>query len=344
MASTVLGPMWKRATSWFDANAARVTAEFIPDPGEPAVPAYQGYLRIWLAEAFLAKAASWGNKHFPVLHGGAALTFLGGTTPFTTFARPPGALTAPGAQLDFPITPLLPFNGGVVEIEASLYQASVVGPLVTALQILGSFDALLAPPLSIATTIAGKVADGVDNVLGTDQPVLGVHWAMVAPGGGGNVLRPGSLVVVSRPRDLLGGSLSIQPRLGLCLDEGRGPRQLSGVDYLVLRIECRSDRDDWRFPELDELIREAGRAAIKGYPDVFRDCRTEAVTRAWNSPDLTPGDRIRVATLVAEQIDAIGKLGAVPGPGQSLGVIAHERLPAADAPELRNLTLRDLLG
>ncbi len=344
MAGNVLGPMWKRATSWFDANAQHVTAEFIPDSGGSPVPAYGGYLRIWLAEGFLAKAATWGNKHFPVLHGGAALTFLGGTTPFTTFARPRGTLTTPGAQLDFQLPPLLPFNGGVVEVEASLYQASTAGPLVTALQIVGSFDTLLAPPLSIAATIAGKVADGVDTVLGTDQPVLGVHWAMVAPGGGGNALRPGSLVVINKPRDALSGSLSIEKNLGLCLDDGRGPRQLSGLDYLVLRIDCRPDRDDWRFPELDELIREAGRAAIKGYAEMFRDCRTEAITRAWNSPDLTPDDRIRVATLVAEQIDASSKLGAVPGPDQSLEAVAAERLPAPDAPELRNLTLRDLLG
>jgi hypothetical protein len=343
MAGNVLGPMWKRATSWFDTNAQHVTAEFIPEPGGSAVPAYAGYLRIWLAEGFLAKAATWGNKHFPVLHGGAALTFLGGTTPFTTFARPPGTLTTRGAQLDFPLTPLLPFNGGVVEVEASLYQASTAGPLVTALQILGSFDTL-APPLSIAATIAGKVADGVDTVLGTDQPVLGVHWAMVAPGGGGNLLRPGSLVVIRKPRDELGGSLSIQKNLGLCLDDGHERRQLSGLDYLVVRIECRPDRDDWRFPELDGLIREAGQAAIKGYTEMFRDCRTEAITRAWNSPDLTPNDRIRVATLVAEQIDAASRLGAVPGPGQSLEVIAAERLPAPDAPELRDLKLRDLLG
>jgi len=163
MAGNVLGPMWKRATSWFDANAQHVTAEFIPDSGGSPVPAYGGYLRIWLAEGFLAKAATWGNKHFPVLHGGAARTFLGGTTPFTTFARPRGTLTTPGAQLDFQLTPLLPFNGGVVEVEASLYQASTAGPLVTALQIVGSFDTLLAPPLSIAATIAGKVADGVDT-------------------------------------------------------------------------------------------------------------------------------------------------------------------------------------
>ena len=116
MAGNVLGPMWKRATSWFDANAQHVTVEFIPDPGGSPVPAYKGYLRIFIAEGFLAKAATWGNKHFPVLHGGAALTYLGKTTPFTRFGQPSGTFTSPGAQLDFLLTPLLPFSGDVVEV------------------------------------------------------------------------------------------------------------------------------------------------------------------------------------------------------------------------------------
>lgn len=337
----MLSPMWKRATSWFDSNAEHVTAEFIEQPGGSAVAPYGGYLRVWLAEGFLAKAVTWGNKHFPVLHGGAALTFAGGVTPFTKFAQPPGPLTAPGAHLDFALTPLLPFDGGTVEVSASLYQASTSGPLVTALQIVGGLDTLLAPPLSLAATIAGKVADGVDAVLGKDQPVLAVHWAMVAAGGGGNVLRPGSLAIIAKPRDALPGTLSVQPNLGLCLDDGSGPRQLTGVDYLVLRVECRAERDDWRFPELDALIRGAGEAAINGYAEMFRDRRTEAITRAWNSPDLTPVDRQRVAALVADEIDATRKLGAVPR--ASFGDIAAARLPAADAPELRALKLQDLI-
>jgi hypothetical protein len=343
MPNNFLSPMWDRVTHWLKANAQHVTVEFIPEPGSSPVVADNGYLRIWLAEGFLASAATWGNKHFPVLHGGAALTFGGSTTPFTTFARPPGSWNIPGAQLDFPLTPLLPFNGGVVEVEAALYQASTTGPLVTALQIVGNFDVLLAPPLSTAATIAGKVADGVDTVLGNDQPVLGVHWAMVSQGGGGNVLRPGSLAVITKPRDQLKGRLSIESNV-LCLDDGHGPRQLSGTDYLVIRVECRADRDDWRFPQLDELIRAAGQANINGYADVFQDRRTEAITRAWNSSDLTPADRIRVAKLVADEIDATSTLHAVPGPAYSLESIAQERLPAPDAPELMGLTLKQLIS
>lgn len=337
--------MWDRVTRWFSANAEHVTVEFITVPGAEPVSADGGYLRIWLAEGFLARARTWGNKHFAVLHGGAALTFLGGTTPFTTFARPPGSWEIPGAQLDFPLTPLLPFTGGVVEVEAALYQATETGPLFTAVQLMSSLSTLLAPPLSVAASVAGKVADGLDSVLGTDQPALGVHWAMIAPGGNGNLLQPGSLVVINRPRDTLRGRLSMEAS-GLCLDDGDGggPRQLTGADYLVIRVECRAERDDWRFPELDELMRLAGKAYLRGRTDDFQDLRTEAVTRAWTSPDLTPADRVRVAKLVAGEIDKVRDMGAVPGPEETIETIAPDRLPAPDAPELDGLTLRDLLA
>jgi len=74
------------------------------------------------------------------------------------------------------------------------------------------------------------------------------------------------------------------------------------------------------------------------------EIKTEAITRAWNSPDLTPADRIRVAKLVADEIDATSALHAVPGPAYSLENIAQERLPAPDAPELMGLTLKRLLN
>jgi hypothetical protein len=338
-----MSSMWNRVTGWVSTNAEHVTVEFIDEPGGVPIDPQAGYLRIFLAEGFVSKAVTWGNKHFPVVHGGARLSFLGGTAQFTSVSEPDTRPDVPGAQLDVRLTPLLPFNGGVVEVEAALYQASAAGPLVTALKIVGGFDTLLVPPLSVAATIAGKVADGIDHVLGDEQPVLGVHYSMVSPGGGGHVLHPGWLAVVATPPAELRGRLSMQPS-GLCLDNGSGPRQLAGTDYLVVRIECRTERDDWRFPELDELIRAAGQSYLSGYLEDFKDRRTEAVSRAWSSPDLTPADRIRVAKLVADEIDAVSTLHAVPGPDRSLEDIADERLPAPDAPELAGLTLSDLLA
>lgn len=333
--------MWHRVAGWFHRNAQHITVEFLPDDASVPLLANGGYLRLWLSEGFLARAGGWGAERFPALHGGASLSFLGaGRSSFVTFTRPPEAWRVPGAQLDFPITPLLPFNGGIVEIEAALYEASTASALGTALNLLGGLASLLVPPLATAAAIAGKVSDGLDTVLAASgaQPILGVHWSMIAPGAIGNELRAGHLAVVGAPRESLKGSLAMSDgRLRL---DGA---DLSDVDYLVLRIECRADRDDWRFPELDRLIRAAGEAMIQGQPEVFRAHRTQAVVSAWNCTDLTPNDRKRVAKLVAEEIDAVGELGAVPGPQRSLDLIWPERLLPPDAVELRDLRLDDLL-
>jgi hypothetical protein len=333
--------MWTRVAGWFDRNATSITLVFLPDEGAEPLAAYGGYVRLWLVEGFLAKAASWGNNHFPALHGGLAVRFLGAeATPFTTFARPPDIWTAPGVRLDYPVTPLLPFNGGVVEAEAALYRASVNGPLGTAARLIGSLSSLVGPPLSTAVAVADKVSSALDEVLeeSGDQPVLALHWAATSAGGA-NPLRSGHLVVVDAPAGSLDRNLAIV--------DGRlhaGGSQLDSVDFLVLRLECRTERDDWRFPELDQLIRLAGSEFLDGRMDGFRARRTEAVSRAWNSADLVPADRRRVAKLVADEIDAVTELGAMPAPSSTLQAAAAHRLLSPDAPELEGLTLARLIA
>jgi hypothetical protein len=336
--------MWRRVQGWFVANAEHVTVAFIPSPdGEPLLP-NAGYVRLWAAEGFLAQQRTWGIDRFPALHGGVSLDVLGGApATFTTFARPPDAWTTPGAQLDFRITALLPYTGGTVELEAALYRAGRDGPLGTAVALIGGLAPLMGPPLSVAAAVADRVSDGLDTVLaaGGHEPVLGVHWSMVAAGGGGNVLRPGHLVVIGTPRERLGGT-PVMHNGRLHLRTRHDLRQLTGVDYLVLWVECRAERDDWRLPELDALIRAAGDDLIRGFAESFAERRTEAIARAWNCADLTPQDRHRVALLVKE-LDSLGQLGAVPGPDSTLESLAPRRLPAPDDDRLAGLTLARLL-
>ncbi|HEY3260927.1 MAG TPA: hypothetical protein VGJ95_11785 [Pseudonocardiaceae bacterium] len=344
MLENVARKMWRRVQSWFVANAEHVTVMFIPaDDGEPLLP-NGGYVRLWASEGFLAQQRTWGIDRFPALHGGVSLNVLGAPATFTTFARPPDAWTTPGAQLDFRITTLLPYTGGSVELEAALYQASSNGPLGTAVELISGLASLMGPPLATAAAVADKVSDGLDAVLaaGGDQPVLGVHWSMVAAGGRGNVLRPGHLAVIATPPHRLGGTPVIKDGR-LYLRTERDLRQLTGVDYLVLWVECRTERDDWRLPELDALIRTAGDELIRGLQEAFAERRTEAIARAWNSADLTPPDRRRVALLVKEELDSLGQLGAVPGPESTLDSIAPLRLPSADDDRLADLTLARLL-
>jgi hypothetical protein len=337
----LLPRMWNRVANWFVANASHVTVRFIPDEGGQPVQPYAGYLRLWLAEGFLARQRTWGTDRFPALHGGVSLSFLGADrATFTTFSRPPEAWSVPGAQLDFPITALLPYSGGTVEVEAALYEARAGGPLGTAIDLVGGLASLMGPPLSIAASIADKISDGLDTVLAAagTTPVLALHATMVAPDAGGNVLRPGHLVVLSAPEAELAGTPVIhEGRLHLRNGDSRTPP--SGVDYLVVRVECRNERDDWRFPELDALIRSAGEALIRGHRETYRDLRTDAVARAWNSVDLAASDRTRVALLVTDELDRLGQFGIVPGPERALHEITADRLPHPDDPRLQGLTL-----
>ena len=70
----------------------------------------------------------------------------------------------------------------------------------------------MGPPLSTAAVVAERVSEGWTGSWsrGGNEPVLGVHWSMVATGGGGNVLRPGHLVVIGTPPDRLEGTPVIE--------------------------------------------------------------------------------------------------------------------------------------
>jgi len=351
--------LWGTVKSWFVERTEQVTVRFLPDradgrgsgdENEPAtlsapIAPNAGYFRLYVAEGFLASRKSWTAQHYPALHGGVVLSFGGADrATFTTLARPPENWTVPGAQMDFPITPLLPFTGGTVELEGALYQATVDGPLGTAVGLVSSLAGLMGPPLANAAALAGRLSEGLDTVVKAagNQPVLGVHWTLVAPGGGGRVLRPGSLVLLNQPEKTLPGTPVIADGR-LRLRTGTGLELPEGVDYLVLRVEGRTERDDWRQPELDAVIRAAGEALIRGQEETYRERRTEALARAWNNTDLVAPDRKRVALMVRQELDDLRQFGAVPAEDRPFEVRAATGLPAADDVRLTDLTLESLL-
>jgi hypothetical protein len=144
------------------------------------------------------------------------------------------------------------------------------------------------------------------------------------------VLRPGRLVVVDTPPDQLGGALTLDTDARVRLDGG----PLTGVNYLVLRVECREERDDWRFPELDSLIRAACVAKIEGDKVAFRRRSREALVRAASYDAFVDADRPRVAALVRKLLDDADRLGVVPVADLTLDAAARVWLLPRDAPEL----------
>jgi hypothetical protein len=337
--------MWTRIARWFREAAEHTTVKYLEEPGAGPLRADQGYVRLWLEEGFLAHRRSWGAEHFPVLHGGLALRLLGRTSaPFTSFSQLPESVAASGAYLKYEVTPLLPFTGGVVEIEGALYKTSTKSLLAGAAMLAGGLKPLLVPPLSAALDVVEKVSESLDRVLADADhaPVLGVHWAAQATGYSGNLLVPGHLVVVDAKPGELPGTLAIHEGR-LVLDGPGGHAPITGRDYLVLRLECTTERDDWHQPELDQLIRQARAAFLRGEQDAYDRYSKEAVIRAINCPDFVPSDQKRVALLVRELIEDVAVLGAASDPELSLDAAARDRLPSADDPRVLNLQLEDLL-
>jgi hypothetical protein len=333
--------------SHFEADADHVTTCFLPEPGSAPIWPAQGYLRLWLAEGFLARARGWGKDRFPVLHAGASLTFGGGPVAFTTFSRPAAAWAVPGDHVDLPITPLLPFNGGIVEIEAAVYEAMAAGPLGTAVRLVAGFAELLGPPLATAASVARAVSAGLDDLIGAsdDGPVLGLHHSMIGPGGGGQPVQAGHLAVVNAAPGSLPGRLVIDAdgRLALAGDDGE-TRRLTGVDYLVVRVETRLEHDVWLSSPLVTLLNQARVARARGRLAVFADYRAEAVTLAWTSGDYVESDRPRIAAAIAAALDAGGEQAAAADPDITVVEEVIGRLPARDDPSIAGVTLADLLA
>lgn len=318
--------LWTRVQGWFVANADEVTLAFIADEaGEPVDP-NRGYLRIRFAEGVVSDCPSWGEKRFPVLHGCVSLSVLGAVpSRFATFGRLP--------EPDQAISMLLPFAGGTVEVEAALYEAAADGPLDGAVGLVSGLASLTNPPLAVAAGLSDQVSEGFNRVLDGNEPVLGLHATMVSPNGGGSTsMRPGHLVLLGAPQGELAGTPVIRDgRLHLQGADGTEPP--SDVDYLVIRVECRTERDEWRFPELDALVKAATEALVHNRESVYADRRREAIARAWNSPDLIPVDRKRLALLISEQLDG----------DRTLDAISYHRLRAPGDAVLRGLTLDHLL-
>ena len=333
--------LWTRVRRQFDAQAGHQHRVFFPqDDAAPLTP-NDSYVRIWLSELFLAKEVAWGTERSPAVHASVRLRF-GGPSPqtFVTLAQPP-APSGHGVFEDYPLTELLPYGGAAVELQASLYEILGRNNLGTAVDILSSFASLVTPPVSAALTIVDLVASGVEKVIDANAaaPVLVLQGTLAAPGGGlANELRPGWLAVVRATEDEL-------PASELRIAGGRlhrGGRRLAGFDYLVLRVEGRRDRDDWRSPDLDQAISAAAYARALGRRDEFERLRADALAKIFFSPDFTPVQRSQVAQAVKEEHGSAAPGAAAAGELTVAAIVARRGLPSRA--QASGLTLSELLS
>ncbi|MEU4221903.1 hypothetical protein [Actinoplanes sp. NPDC026623] len=336
--------MTDRARRWWGTESEHLVHHFIAAPAAAQPVTRDSYLRLWLTDMFLAEARRHAADVFPALRASVTLSYAGGfgATKSTILQSPPGQ-EAPGPRSGS-LTGWLPYAGGTVAVQACLYSVKSDDALRLALDIVGGFASLVAPSVSALAGIGEQVAAGIDRIESAiedagESPVLLVDKEYAGAGATVDRLAPGHLVVINTPaRDFDVDKLDLGPG-GL---RYRGA-PLDGVDYLLIEIQSVRERDDWAFPELDELLRAAKEAQLRHETNRFERLRDELLVRIYTSPDLTPADQRRVATAMRAELDDAALGAAARDEVVSIaGLVGRRGLPPAEA--VVNLTLPELLS
>jgi hypothetical protein len=347
--------LWNTIKSWATANATHCVVEPIPlartdltGSDAPLVP-YKSYMRLWLADMFLAKSRNWFTDEYPAVHTSVQLKFGSEPVKISHVTDGSGQIGR-GIFQDYALTDLMPFNGGIVEIQSGLIALKGTNYLKGTIGILKDFSGLVGAPLGQTLDIAEKVSTGLQNLF-TDskgEVALAFHKQYVAAGGGGGELRPGYIALVAAdPKKFKQDKLSVEKSRLLYAADGNKPEVLEGYDYMLLRVEGRSERDNWRMKNIEEPLNQAIEETLKRNFDKANEYKTAALLVIFQSPDLAVGDRRRVADAIEAELKEIagGAQQLVGGKPRSLDDIMKARAPKAKAGgNLPPLTYAEIVG
>ena len=172
--------IWDRMKRTVQRDSKVFTLDEIPSAdGEKASPLVpeRDYLRVWLSEMFLGTRSTLIADWLPAAHAQVSVTRAGGVmAEYTKVFRPDPDHLAQGAKLNYALTDLLPYKGGVVEIEAALVAWQETNRVSAALDVLQFVSTLPIPPLAPALAIAGQVTQAAKTLV--DQADGSVHLDM----------------------------------------------------------------------------------------------------------------------------------------------------------------------
>jgi hypothetical protein len=330
--------VWDKVKSWFEQDGVHFISQPIPktqvDVAYDDAPliADRGYMRLWLVEMFLTKARTWFQDWQPAVHGRVKLAFADQSAEIVRLAAPSGdKFRASKAVLtNYVLLDLVPFRGGLVEIEVGLLALRGTDRLARAISVVSGFADLVVPPLAQALDVASKVKDGITQLVeDTDEVHLGAHQTLGGTGGA-NPLRGGYLAIVrASDREVDRSKLAVKNDK-LC--DGSGA-PLSGVDYMLLRIETAPNRDDLQhFSEIAQLRKNAIEAYLTADVAKGDALVASAMARIATHPDLINADRRALAKLVREDIADYKDPGhgATPADARAWAKLVESFEPVAD--------------
>lgn len=324
-----------------------------------AAEAGRHYYQLWLREMYLKNDRTWFSTWYPAVHSLVSHKYGSQSIELPLIA---GSLNLQGVnektlnqsvRLSYPLTPLMPFNGGTVTVEAGLLAMQGDNYLNRAIKVIGDFSSLLTlPQLSLGLDIAQKVAQGTSDLLDVSDGKmhLGFRQTFVGKGrSGGDELNPGYLAVILTPQDQI-------EKAQLGIKEGRlrtgtslaASRPYTEHTYMLFYMECLEERDDWEaLSSIQEPFKRAKEALGNGDEKGAESFLRTAITATLLSSDLTKADRIRVVGALKEAYKEAkdAGLGAVATHSTSLKeVINSFAIPVGQALQEREPTFSEVFA
>jgi len=336
------------------------------------------YLQIWLADLALENARDKFKAWHPAVYSVAGVEY--GSSKPEQFSHVAGqsnlAQSVPGGApadlgLNYPLTAVMPFNGGTLEFEAGLVAMPGNDDVKGFLDVLNDFSKLLiVPQLSAALAVAGPLATGISKLVGASDAklLLRHHDAWTASDDvdpqapdqpvRGNPLRAGYFAIVSAdttkfPKDHLwvkNGRLQFGPDEANC-------KALTGYDYMLFRIDRFDTRQDWKYlTTIQEPYQEAigllqtAINAPENSEKLIASARqrlSQAKLAALRSKDLTDVvGRNQVIAKLQESFDAafkaLGSGAAAADQPSDLDEVLQDLMPPEVAATLPRIQERDL--
>jgi len=345
---------------WIDGKNVRLPGD--KPFTETQLEAGNHYFRLWLVDMFLSNDREWGSAWHPAVYSAVRFQFGNQEEQISHVAGQSMIkdIDLAGANhnvtMNYQVTPLVPFNGGTVELETGLLAMQGKNDVRALLGVLGSFSKLLVvPQLSAALSIAGPLADGISQLIGISdaRPTLRFHDAWT--GGGANPLRSGYFVVLADEPDARKSEKFSVRDNGVYYDG----RRLSGVHYMLFRIDGLETRDDWEHlasiqQPFEEAISKLQESIAEPDPEVQKKIVAEAERRlgaallaAFRARELSRvvGRNQVVAALKQRFQQAKAQLGAGAFPSETPGSLAdamRNPMPPEEAMALGEIAERDL--
>jgi hypothetical protein len=247
--------------TYFPIDAANVSGRTLfPDE----IKSGEHYFKLTLAEMFLKNDREWFSAWHPVTYSLIKLKFGDSEETISHVAGPSSIKDIDqhanaSISMNHTVVPVVPFNGGDIELEAGLVAVKDSDDVKQLLKVLTDVSTTLAvPQLSAAVSFAQPLVNGIETLAGSDKnkTVLRLHDTFSS----GPLLRARYLAGIDAAAGTIPENELFVKNDKLCRGTSlANSQQLNGQNYVLFRIDALAQRDDW-----DELtvIKEPFQLAI----------------------------------------------------------------------------------